>query len=100
MNVNSHVNCIAKMFYVLYMYRNMFHLFDFNIIFLSENQTVSHSCLNDMQCTETEVASVCNNGQCECQAGYILNSTNCYRGNYSLVLVPIFVQYLTYTKVK
>lgn len=49
-------------------------------LFLSENLTTDHSCSYDMQCTGTEC--VCNNCQCECQTGYILNGTKCYQGNW------------------
>lgn len=47
---------------------------------LSGNLTVGHTCKNDMQCTGTEFASVCNNGWCECRSEYIWNGTNCYPG--------------------
>lgn len=81
MKVNSHVYCLY-LFYVLYIYTGTcFTYLILTLFSLSENLTVSHSCLYDMQCTGTEFASVCNNRRCECQSGYILNGTNCYLGN-------------------
>lgn len=46
----------------------------------SENLTVGTICLNDVQCTGTKFSSVCFEGQCTCQSGYILNDNKCYPG--------------------
>lgn len=69
------------------------------LLSLSENLTVGHTCKYDMQCNGTEFASVCNNGRCECQSGYIQNGSNCYQGKDSLYLIPAFVKSLTYTNI-
>lgn len=62
---------------------------------LSGNLIVGHTCKNDMQCTGTEFASVCNNGRCGCQSRYIWNGTNCYPGKGNMFFIPAFVQSLT-----
>lgn len=57
---------------------------------LSENVTVGNPCVYPSQCRGTKFASACNHyGQCECQAGYILNGNSCFQGK--------FVQFLNYS---
>lgn len=77
MKVFSRVHCLYLFLCIKYVPEHVHMILE--LFFLSENLTVDHSCSYDMQCTGNEC--VCNNCQCECQTGYILNGAKCYQGN-------------------
>lgn len=79
------------------MYIKTFYIFNFHIIVFSGNVMFGHSCLYGMQCTGTEFASLCQNGQCKCQSGYTLIGYNCYPGKNALI--TLFVQWITFTNI-